>query len=240
MDNIIGYMHQRETFGAVDGPGVRYVLFLQGCPLRCLYCHNPDTLPTRGGKAITVSEAMADILHYKNFIKDGGVTVSGGEPLLQPDFTVALLNACRAEGLHTAVDTSGFAPASVQEKVADAADLILLDIKALDADLCRKITGHGSARALAMLDYCEKTGKPVWLRHVVVPGLTLDIDALTALAEHIRHYSCIELVELLPFHKMGEHKWAAEKYTLADTPVPTAVEMSQVKRIFREYGLKVH
>lgn len=240
MDKIIGYMHQRETFGAVDGPGVRYVLFLQGCPLRCLYCHNPDTMPARGGKPITVDEAMADILHYKNFIKAGGVTISGGEPLLQPDFTAALLEACREAGLHTAVDTSGFAPASVQEKIADAADLILLDIKAMNNELCRKVSGHGSMRALAMLDYCEKTGKPVWLRHVVVPGLTLDTDALTELAEHIRHYSCIEMVELLPFHKMGEHKWAPGKYTLADTPVPTAAEMAKVKRIFRERGLKVH
>ncbi len=240
MDNIIGYMHQRETFGAVDGPGVRYVLFLQGCPLRCLYCHNPDAIPARGGKAISVADAMKDILHYKNFIKDGGVTISGGEPLLQPDFTVALLNACREEGLHTAVDTSGFAPEHIQKKVADAADLVLLDIKALDDELCRTISGHSSARALAMLDYCEKTGKPVWLRHVIVPQLTLDTSNLRALANHIRHYSCIELVELLPFHKMGEHKWDPEKYMLADTPVPTVAEMAQVKRIFQECGMKVH
>ncbi len=240
MENIVGYIHQRETFGAVDGPGVRYVLFLQGCPLRCVYCHNPDAIATNKGKAISVRKAMDDILHYKNFIKDGGVTISGGEPLLQHEFTHALLNACRAADLHTAVDTSGFAPAQVQRKIADAADLILLDIKAIDDDLCRQITGHSNARALAMLDYCEISGKSVWLRHVVVPELTMDTAALTALADHIKYYSCIECVELLPFHKMGEHKWDKNKYTLADTPVPTAAQMAQVKRIFTERGLKLH
>ncbi len=239
MQNTIGYMHQRETFGAVDGPGVRYVLFLQGCALRCLYCHNPETIPVHGGTAITVADALADILRYKNFIKDGGVTISGGEPMLQPDFTLALLEACKDEGLHTAVDTSGFAPAAVYEKIADTADLILLDIKAIDNALCRKITGHTNANALAMLDYCEITGKPVWLRHVVVPGLTLDESQLTELAEHLQYYHCIECVELLPFHKLGEHKWEQGKYTLADTPEPTTAEMAKAKRIFTDYGLKV-
>ncbi len=240
MENVIGYIHQRETFGAVDGPGVRYVLFLQGCPLHCLYCHNPDSIPARKGKTASVSEVLQDIRHYKNFIKDGGVTLSGGEPMLQPDFTIALLEACREEGLHTAVDTSGFAPKSVQERIADAADLILLDIKSIDTEVCRKITGHGNARALAMLDYCELSCKPVWIRHVVVPGLTLDTEMLTALAEHIRHYKCVECVELLPFHKMGEHKWEKGTYTLENTPVPTVQEMAQVRRIFTERGLKVH
>ena len=239
MKKITGYMHQRETFGAVDGPGVRYVLFLQGCPLHCLYCHNPATLSVRGGTAVTVEDALADILRYKSFIKDGGVTISGGEPLLQPDFTLALIEACKNEGLHTAVDTSGFALPNVYEKIADAADLILLDIKAMDAELCRKITGHSNMRALAMLDYCEKTGKPVWIRHVVVPQLTLDDALLTELAEHIKHYSCIECVELLPFHKLGEHKWEKDKYTLFNTPEPTAQEMARVKRIFTDRGLKV-
>ncbi len=239
MEPIIGYMHNKETFGAVDGPGVRYVLFLQGCPLRCVYCHNPDSQPMRGGKAITVEDALADILKYRNFIKDGGVTISGGEPLMQADFTVALIKACKEEGLHTAVDTSGFGPPRACEKVADAADLILLDIKAMNPELCRSITGNSNERALAMLDYCEKTGKPVWVRHVIVPGLTLDTEQLTELAEHIRYYSCVECVEILPFHKLGEHKWAPEKYTLQDTPVPTSAEIARAKRIFAEYGIKV-
>ncbi len=240
MENIIGYMHQRETFGAVDGPGVRYVLFLQGCPLRCVYCHNPDSIQTGGGKAITVSKAMEDILHYKSFIKDGGVTISGGEPLLQHEFTHALLNACREAGLHTAVDTSGFASKQVQRKIADAADLIMLDIKSIDEEMCRQITGHSNTRALAMLDYCEISGKSVWLRHVVVPGLTLDTEALTALADHIKHYSCIQCVELLPFHKMGEHKWDKDKYSLADTPTPTASQMAAAKQIFAQRGMVLH
>lgn len=240
MENVIGYVHQRETFGAVDGPGVRYVLFLQGCPLHCLYCHNPDSMPARGGTPTTVQEALQDILHYKNFIRSGGVTISGGEPMLQPDFTLALLEACRDEGIHTAVDTSGFAPKKVQEKIADTADLIMLDIKSIETDICKKITGHGNERALAMLDYCELSGKAVWIRHVVVPDLTLDTKALTALADHIRYYRCIECVELLPFHKMGEHKWPKGKYTLGDTRTPTVQEMAQVKRIFTERGLKVH
>lgn len=240
MNNTIGYFRQRETFGAVDGPGVRYVLFLQGCPLHCLYCHNPETIPAHGGKAISVADAVKDILHYKNFIKDGGVTISGGEPMLQADFTVELLHACRTEGLHTAVDTSGFASESIQKRVAEAADLILLDIKSIDTEICKTITGHGNERALAMLEYCEKIQKPVWIRHVVVPGLTLEKSALTKLAEHVMQYSCVQCVELLPFHKMGEHKWKEGSYTLTDTPVPTSQEMAWVKRLFTNLGIKVH
>jgi pyruvate formate lyase activating enzyme len=238
---IIGRIHSIESFGAVDGPGIRYVLFLQGCPMRCLYCHNPDSWDSHKGRVVSVDEMMADILSYRNFIRKGGVTISGGEPLLQLDFVLEILRRCRALGLHTAIDTAGSVPVARSAPVIDAADLLLLDIKALDGDVCRKLTGMSNRHELDTLDYCEKTGKPVWVRHVVVPGITLDEAKLDALARYLASYRCVEKVELLPFHKMGEFKWRelGLDYELAATPAPTADEMRRAKAIFESHGLKL-
>ncbi|MDR2849628.1 MAG: pyruvate formate lyase-activating protein [Verrucomicrobiota bacterium] len=236
---VTGRVHSVESFGTLDGPGIRYVLFLQGCPLRCLYCHNPDTREAAGGKTMTAGEVMADILTYRPFIARGGVTLSGGEPLLQPAFVCELLDACRKHHLHSALDTSGAVPLARSAPALDRADLILLDIKALDDDLCVPLTGAGTADTLATLDYCESTGKPVWIRHVLVPGYTLDGARLERLADTLLRYASIRKIELLPFHKMGEYKWDAlgSPYRLTDTPPPTAEQLLAAHAIFRSRGL---
>ena len=234
-----GRIHSVESFGTLDGPGIRYVLFLQGCPLRCLYCHNPDTLAPAGGKTMTAGDILADILTYRPFIARGGVTLSGGEPLLQPGFVCELLDGCREHSLHTALDTSGAVPLARSAPALDRADLILLDVKAFDADLCSALTGTGPANTLATLEYCESAGKPVWIRHVLVPGHTLDAARLERLADHLLRYACIRKIELLPFHKMGEYKWASlgRPYLLKDTPPPTAAQLQAARDIFARRSL---
>ncbi len=233
---IPGRIHSYESFGTLDGPGVRFVVFLQGCPLRCRYCHNPDTWECGGGRPVTSAEVMKAILSCRNFLS-GGVTLSGGEPLAQPEFAADLLRRCRAAGLHTAVDTAGSFPLSRSANVIDEADLLLLDIKALDDALCRELTGHGNFNTLATLDYCEQHGKPVWIRHVLVPGFTLVRERLTALAGYLSSYSCIQRIDLLPFHKMAEFKWKELRLhnTLAGTPEPEKEEIRMAEEIFANF-----
>lgn len=237
--SVTGRIHSIESFGTLDGPGIRYVLFLQGCPLQCLYCHNPDARSQCAGRTMTAGEVMADILTYRPFIRRGGVTLSGGEPLAQAGFARELLDGCRENGLHSALDTSGAIPLSESAPALDRADLVLLDIKALDDDLCVRLTGASNRNALATLEYCESTRKPVWIRHVLVPGYTLEEAGLRRLADHLLRFACVRKVELLPFHKMGEYKWEALRcpYLLADTPAPAAEEVARAKEIFRVRGL---
>lgn len=250
-NEIRGRIHSVETLGALDGPGLRYVVFMQGCALRCQYCHNPDSWDMHAGTRVTVEEQAADIIRYRNYIR--GVTLSGGEPLLQPDFVYALFHECHSRaGLHCAVDTSGAVPVESCSKAVNEADLILLDIKAFDDDTAREITGTGSGNSWAFLDYCEKTGKPVWIRHVLVPGKTLfekdasgtlfadEKDFLEAnpqlqnLAEKLLHYTCIERTDLLPFHKMGEFKWEEMgiPYRLEETPEPSDIVVKWSRKLF--------
>ena len=235
MGEIRGRVHSVESFGALDGPGIRYVLFLQGCPLRCRYCHNPDTWDAQGGKWMTAGEAVEDIWRYRNFIRTGGVTLSGGEPLLQSGFAAQVLRLCREQGIHTAIDTSGSVSLELCREAVDQADLLLLDIKAMDSQLCKQLTGRDNASAINLLDYCEAQGKPVWIRHVLVPGLTLEEKPLRSLAGFLDQYTCIQRVELLPFHKMGEYKWEALHlpYTLKDTPPPTEQQVAWAKSFFQ-------
>lgn len=238
---VTGRIHSVESFGTLDGPGIRYVLFLQGCGLRCMYCHNPDTWQLGGGKAMDSDEVISDILAYKNFISNGGVTLSGGEPLLQPEFAQDILHKCAKHGIHTALDTAGAVPLSVSKPALDAADLILLDIKALDNDLCMQLTGRGNKDTLNTLSYLETRHKPVWLRHVLVPGFTLDQKLMETLADYLTHFSCIELTELLPFHKMGEYKWKELRlpYALTDTLPPDKESLIMAREIFEAKKLKV-
>lgn len=239
MPDTVGRIHSIETFGALDGPGIRYVVFLQGCPLRCAYCHNPDTWDAKGGREISAAALVKDILRYKNFIASGGVTLSGGEPLMQADFCREVLRLCRQEHLHTAIDTSGAIPLSVSKPAIDMADLLLLDIKALDAALSAELTGRDNRNTIETLHYCELVGKRVWLRHVIVPGITLERARLERLADFLVPYSCIDRVELLPFHKMGAYKWETLgiDFTLKDTPEPTEEEVEAAKKIFLARGL---
>ncbi len=228
-----GRIHSVESFGTLDGPGVRYIVFLQGCPLRCRYCHNPDTWETAGGHEISVEALTREIVSCRNFICSGGVTLSGGEPLMQPEFALALLQACRNAGFHTALDTAASIPPEHAKPVLDAADLILLDIKSADDVLCRELTGRGNANALAALDHCEATGKPVWIRHVLVPGFTLDDEKLRELAETLRPYRCIERIDLLGFHRLGFFKWDALHIPnpLAETPEVTEAERQHAETV---------
>lgn len=239
MDSVYGYIHSYESFGAVDGPGVRFVVFFQGCPLHCLYCHNPDTWDIRKGRPVEVSAVLAEILQYRNFIKDGGVTLSGGEPFWQPEFCRELLSLCKKEGLHTAVDTSGAVPLSRCKEAVDLADLLLLDIKDIDPADCRNLTGQDNCNALKLLSYCEEIRKPVWIRHVLVPGLTANDLKLVRLAQTLKPFSCIEKIELNPFHKMGGYKWeqTGTPYTLKDTPPLSEGELNHAKEMLRSYEL---
>lgn len=238
-EETVGYLHSVESFGAVDGPGVRFVAFLQGCPLRCLFCHNADTWKKNEGKPILPSELVQKILPYRNFIKKGGVTLSGGEPLLQPDFCRETAILCKQAGFHVAIDTSGGVPLESCREAIDAADLLLLDIKDIDRDGCIALTGLPNDYALEILNYCDYTGKDVWIRHVLVPGYTMDPAKLRRLANVLSWYTCIKKVELNPFHKMGEYKWdyIDEPYQLADTQPPSPEEMELAKEIMKSYAL---
>lgn len=241
MKPVVGRIHSIESFGAVDGPGIRYVLFVQGCPLSCLFCHNPDSWDRNDGKLTDSEVIVNDIKSYKNFIKKGGVTISGGEPLFQPEFVLDIIRRCKAEGIHTAIDTSGAVGLKIAKPVVKEADLILLDIKAIDPVMCKKISGLSNENALALLNYCEIIGKPVWIRHVMVPGYTLERSQLELLADYLTNFTCIEKIELLPFHKMGEFKWEQLEieYKLGDTPEPTKEEIKMANEIFRKKNLPV-
>ena len=241
MTTPTGYIHSLESFGAVDGPGIRYVVFFQGCPLRCIFCHNPDTWAMNEGTPTQVEELIEKIVDFRPFYRRGGVTLSGGEPLAQPGFAAALLRRLKEEGFHTAVDTAGSIPLERCREAVDLADLLLLDIKALDPDLCTAMTGADGAGAKALLDLRQEQGRPVWLRHVLVPGYTLDMDKLETLADYLAPYTCIERVELLPFHQLGKHKWEALgiPYELANAISPPAAEVEQAREIFRRHGFTV-
>lgn len=235
-------VHNQESFGTVDGPGVRYVFFLQGCPLKCLYCHNVDSTLFDRGEVWTAGQVVDEILKYRKFIVHGGVTFSGGEPLAQSEFLVAAIKLLKEQGIHTVIDTSGCYKLSqpfVQEAI-DLADLILLDIKSVDPLVSVELSGRESENAFAILDHCEKTGKDVWVRQVLVQGYTLDALQLDTLARRLSEYSCVKNIELLPFHKLGEHKWEdmAREYLLSDTPATTKEEVLWAKEIFARYGLK--
>ena len=241
MTNVTGRIHSVESFGALDGPGIRYVLFLQGCPLRCLFCHNPDSWRPDAGQEIGSVDVVQDILRYRHFIRRGGVTLSGGEPLMQPDFCASILEGCREHSLHTALDTSGAVSLLHCRKAVDAADMLLLDIKAADDALFRRITGRGMDNTLEILNRCENTMKPVWIRHVLVPGLTLEREQLHRLGRLLKPYRCIERVELLPFHKLGEYKWESLQlgYTLGDTQPPEPEQVEEARFLPQGYGLNV-
>ncbi|MCR4925413.1 MAG: pyruvate formate lyase-activating protein [Clostridiales bacterium] len=242
-EEIKGYFHSKETFGTVDGPGIRYVAFMQGCNLRCKYCHNPDTWKKENASyTMTVDELIEDILKYKSFIRSGGVTFSGGEPLLQPEFIEQAIDRLHSLGISVAIDTAGFYNFEKAQRALTECDLVLLDIKAIDEDMCKDITGQSNSFALKVLEYREKIKKPVWIRHVIVPNYTLDYKLLEKLADYLKDFSCVEMVEILPFHKLGEYKWKTlgEAYSLEDTPVPENEEVIMAKEIFKSRGLNVH
>ena len=235
-----GIVHSIETFGTLDGPGTRYVLFLKGCPLRCIFCHNPDTWKMEGGMEKTTGEILEDVLRTRSFYKKGGVTISGGEPMLQHDFVKELLTLFRENNIHTALDTAGSIEIEKSAELIDLADMLLLDMKAPTAEMFETITGSPMKNSLDTLDYCEKTNKRVWIRHVVVPGYTDSDEDAESLGKLLADYKCIEYVDLLPFHKLGEYKWKelGIPYTLYDVSEPDPSRMEKHIGILGRYGLK--
>jgi pyruvate formate lyase activating enzyme len=240
-DALTGRVHSWDLSTGVDGPGTRFVLFLSGCPLRCQYCQNPDTWHMRDGRPTTVDEVMAEIEACGAFLKasGGGVTISGGEPLLQHAFTAEVLHRCKALGLHTALDTSGFLGDRADQALLADTDLVLLDIKAFDARVYERLTGGRLAPTLSFACRLDALTVRTWIRYVLVPGWTDDRAAVDGLAEFVAGLGSVERVDVLPFHKLGAAKYDALglRFPLRDTPVPDAALVDRVREQFRAQGL---
>lgn len=211
---MIGRIHSIESFGTVDGPGVRLVVFLQGCPMRCLYCHNPDTWGMAGGTEMTVSQIMAQYEKNRAFYSRGGITVTGGEPLMQMDFVTELFAAAAHRGIHTCLDTSGITfhadHAELVErfdKLMSVTDLVMLDIKHIDPEEHRKLCSQPLEPVLAFARYLDEKAIPVWIRHVVVPGITYEQNELYRLGQFIGTLGNVKALDVLPYHDMGKMKY---------------------------------
>lgn len=235
-----GLVHSVESCGTVDGPGIRFVLFLSGCSLRCRYCHNPDASYVHRGRTRSEADVLEEIARYRDFLlaAGGGVTLSGGDPLFQPDFTGAVLKGCRKMGLHTCLDTSGHLGANADEDMLAHTDLVLLDIKAWNPESYKALTGGELRPSLEFAERLAALRKPVWLRYVLVPGLTDGMEDIAELSRYAAHLGNVERVDVLPFHQMGRFKWDKLNldYTLKDVPEPSAELTEQVRGIFRREG----
>ena len=239
---VKGNIHSFESFGTQDGPGIRFVFFMQGCPLRCLYCHNPDTWNVKTTQQLlTAAEAFEEVRKVKGFIRNGGVTVSGGEPLLQADFILDLFKICKDENIHTCIDTSGFILNDKVKEVLCYTDLVLLDIKHIDPGKYRHLTSKALEPTLQFMEYLQEIDKAVWLRYVLTPGLTDDEKDLHNWAKYASKFKVVERVDILPFHQMGTEKWKiiGEEYKLKDLHTPRQEDIAKAKEIFRGYGLKI-
>ena len=232
----MGLVHSFETFTTVDGPGIRFILFLSNCPLRCKYCHNPDTWACKG-KEYSVDDIVNEILKYKNYYKNGGVTISGGEPLLQIDFVIDIFKKLKKYNMHTAIDTSGITFNENQIKKFDElnkyTDLYLLDIKEIDEKKHIELTGKSNKNILKFAQYLSKNNKKVWIRHVIVPTINLDKEDLIKTKEFIDTLNNVERVDVLPYHTLGVHKYKdlGLKYPLEGVRTPTSEEIKFAKEI---------
>lgn len=241
--SVHGRIHSVETCGTVDGPGIRFVVFTQGCPLRCLYCHNPDCRQIQDGYEVTTDELIREICKYKAYINSphhpGGVTISGGEPLLQPEFVADLMRQCHEEGLHTALDTTGYTPIPPAAAVLEHTDLVLLDIKSFDFEIYQHITQVSLEPTLRFAQYLQSIQKPTWIRFVLVPGLSDALHNIEGLADFVSTLNNVQKVEVLPFHKMGEYKWEqlGYPYKLKQTPPASPEQVNTAVKIFQKRGL---
>lgn len=273
MGNYIGNIHSLETFGTVDGPGVRFVIFFQGCPMRCLYCHNPDTWRPEDGQQMSAEKIIDRLERNRAFYQTGGITATGGEPMLQIDFLTELFSLAKDHQIHTCLDTSGImfpeaAPDDLSNNVLDTrsdsgsdttsntaasqssisrpsmtqierlmavTDLIMLDIKHIFDSGHRALTGHSNQNILAFARYLDRIHKPVWIRHVVVPGITFDKEELTALGQFLGQLHNIEKLEVLPYHSMGKVKYdnLGMDYRLKNTPQLTKAEALEAETMIR-------
>ena len=228
-------IHSFESFGTVDGPGIRYVIFLQGCHLKCKYCHNRDTWDINGGYYSSLDEILDKIENYKNYIMpNGGVTVTGGEPLLQVHFLIELFKKLKEKNIHTCIDTSGMIDITEDIKtLLNYTDLVLLDIKHIDPIKCKNLVGVSNERELKFAEYLSQNNIDMWIRQVLIPGYTDDENDLKKLKSFIDKLNSVKKVELLPYHNMGEYKWKklGLNYDFKDVKVPTAEEVKKAKQI---------
>lgn len=242
--SVRGYLHSTETVGSVNGPGVRYTVYLSGCPLRCLYCHNPDTWEMRMGEHVDVETVLSDVGKYARFISvsGGGLTVSGGEPLLQPRFVAELFRGVKERfGMHTALDTSGSLGARASDALLDLTDLVLLDIKSGLPETYRRVTSGELAPTLDFARRLAGRGNRMWVRYVLVPGLTDEKENVTAVADFVATLDGVDRVEIMPYHEFGELKYEALgwSYRLADVEPPTKDQVRSAQEVFRSRGLFV-
>ncbi len=241
--SIIGRIHSLESFGTVDGPGIRFVVFMQGCPLRCQFCHNPDTWEVHKGTEYTPEQLAGEIIKYKSYMdfSGGGVTFTGGEPLLQAEYILEVCKLLKPYQISIAIDTSGFIWNDFVKEVLEYSDIVLLDIKNYDPMVYQKVTGVSLSPTLKMLDYLKEMNIRTWIRYVLVPNMTDNLDSVRKLSAHLDHYPNVVKIELLGFHKMGEFKWKelGLDYKLTDTPEPTKELLLEVKAIFETNGKKV-
>ncbi len=240
---VMGKIHSIETCGTVDGPGIRYVVFMQGCPLRCAYCHNPDTWDYSGGKEVSTDEIFNDAKRYIPYMKasGGGVTLTGGEPTLQPEFCEDLFKKLKASGIHTALDTSGYVNIDKVKELVKHTDLFLLDIKHIDDEGHKKLTGVSNKKTLGFAKYLSDEGKKMWIRHVIVPGITDDMEEIKKLADFVSSLKNVDRVEILPYHKMGVYKYEALgiPYSLKGINPPDTSKIEEIKEEFRKRDIKV-
>lgn len=235
-----GRIHSFESFGTVDGPGVRYVVFFQGCPMRCKYCHNPDTWNPNDGTEEEASDILDKLLRNKEFYTSGGITATGGEPMLQIDFLTDLFEKAKAANVSTCLDTSGimFDPDNMEmmdkvDRLMKCTDLVMLDIKHIEDMAHRELTGHSNKNIKKFAEYLNSIDKPVWIRHVVVPGITFDKTELTEFAEYVKTLKNVQKIEVLPYHSMGKVKYDSLgiDYVLKDTPQLSKAEKTQAEDI---------
>lgn len=240
---MLGYIHSKESFGTVDGPGVRYVLFMQGCPLRCIYCHNPDTWQTDGGTAVTVDEIISEFNKNRPFYKNGGITVTGGEPLLQTDFLTELFKKAKSEGIHTCIDTSGIVYNENTHAKIDVlleyTDLVMLDIKHIDPNMHKKMTGADNKNVLEFAKHLSEKNITTWIRHIIVEGYTDKPEDLIKLGQFIGTLKSFKALDVLPYHTMGvpKYKELGIPYPLDGVePLPTSKAVEAKKHILQ--GIK--
>lgn len=242
-DGAFGYVHSYETASRYDGPGLRVVLFVSGCLLRCTYCHNPDTWHLKDGTYVAAQQVLSRLEGFAAALKalDGGLTISGGEPMVQMAFTGRLLAGAKKMGLHTAIETSGYLGDRVDERFLSALDLVLLDIKSGDPETYRRATGRELAPTLRFAERLAEMGKPTWVRFTLVPGLTDEPSNVDAVARFVAPMKNVEWVEIQPFHQLGAFKWKAMnlEYKHTNTPSPTPDLIGRVIDQFRTAGCRV-
>jgi pyruvate formate lyase activating enzyme len=241
---VTGKIHSIETCGTVDGPGIRYILFLSGCPLRCKYCHNPDTWASPMYKSITVDETMEDIKKYKSYFtfSKGGITLSGGEATMQWKFVTELFKECKKEGIHTCLDTSGYCDLKRADMFLPYTDLVLLDIKQINPKKHKHLTGVDNTKILEFAKYLNEKNIPAWIRYVLVPEYTDDDEDVNNLCQFLVELNNIEKVEIIPYHEMGIDKWKELNmaYELKHIKPPTKDNIQRIKNIFLKYNLPIN